>query len=191
MVPAFEDLKARGMIKDWGITATGLPVSVMEALRHDVKPKVAQVITNLLDSPGGIRRYEEPAEPRNILRTAINNDVAVMGIRAVQAGALCEAIDRELEADHPEMLDFNKARPFRELCAEWGEDPAVVAHRYALAMDGVSTVVLGVKNREELKACVDGANQGPLETERVHAIDSLRLNRLIPKIPLDQLRSID
>jgi hypothetical protein len=34
------------------------------------------------------------------------NGVGVMGIRAVQAGALTSAIDRPLPGDHPEMEDF-------------------------------------------------------------------------------------
>ena len=34
----------------------------------------------------------------------------------------------------------------------FGEDPAVLAHRYALSLD-IDTLVLGVKNREELAGC--------------------------------------
>ena len=37
------------------------------------------------------------------------NRVGVMGIRAVQAGALTSAIDRPLPGDHPEMEDFARA----------------------------------------------------------------------------------
>jgi predicted aldo/keto reductase-like oxidoreductase len=54
-------------------------------------------------------------------------------------------------------------------------DPAIVAHRYALAMRGVSTVVLGVKNRQELMACLDGG--GPLSMEQIALIDALGLQR--------------
>ena len=63
-----------------------------------------------------MRRYEEPPEPRNIIRTAKNNHVGVMGIRAVQAGALTAEIDRPLGRDDPEMRDYAKAAPFRALC---------------------------------------------------------------------------
>ncbi len=61
----------------------------------------------------------------------------------MQAGALTRSFDRELPADHRDMEDFRLAAPFRELCAEWREDPAIIAHRYALGMAGVETVVLG------------------------------------------------
>lgn len=185
VVPAFEKLKARGLIGAWGITGTGLPRSIMDVLRGEPRPDVVQAVTNLLDSPGGMRRYEEPAEPRNIIRTAKNNDVGVMGIRAVQAGALTAAIDRELPPGDPEAKDYAKAAPFRALCRELGEDPAIVAHRYALAMPGVDTLVLGVKNRAELTAILDAEERGPLDAETAKRIDALRLNFQIPRMPID------
>jgi len=184
VVPALEGLKEKGLIGDWGITGTGLPVSIMEALRLETRPAVVQAVANLLDSAGSMRRFEEPPEPRNIIRTAKNNDVGVMGIRAVQAGALTEAIDRPLEADNPDYKDYEKAAPFRALCKELGEDPALIAHRYALSMDGVDTVVLGVKNREELRACVTAAEKGPLEAELRKRVDALRLNFQFPRMPI-------
>ena len=185
VVPAFEALKARGLIGTWGITGTGLPRSIMEVLRGEPKPEVVQAVTNLMDSPGGMRRYEEPPEPRNIIRTAKNNDVGVMGIRAVQAGALTAKVDRILAPDDPEMRDYEKAAPFRKLAVEIGEDPAILAHRYALGMEGVDTLVLGVKNRAELRAAIGAAGRGPLEEDVRKRIDALRLNFQMPRIPID------
>jgi hypothetical protein len=71
-------------------------------------------------------------------------------------------------------MDYQRAASFRALCAQWAEDPAVIAHRYALAMQ-VDSVVLGVKNRQELMACVQGAEQGPLDQQQISEIDSLGL----------------
>ncbi len=183
VVPAFEKLKAKGLIADWGITGTGLPLSIMDALRADTRPAAAQIVTNLLDSAGNMRRYEEPPEPRNIIRTAVNNGVGVLGIRAVQAGALTDGLDRS--ADPEEQSDFEKAASFRALAAELGQDPAVLAHRYALAIEGVETVILGVKNRKELRALVAGVNEGALEGETIKKIDALRLSFLMPRMPID------
>ena len=39
-------------------------------------------------------------------------------------------------------------------------------------MPGVSTVVLGVKNREELRECVDAEARGPLDAELMSHIDA-------------------
>jgi aryl-alcohol dehydrogenase-like predicted oxidoreductase len=187
VVPAMEALKARGLIGAWGITGTGLPRSIMDALRHEVKPDAVQAVANLMDSAGDMRRYQEPAEPRNIIRTAKNNDVGVLGIRAVQAGALTAAMDRVLPVDNADSVDYRKAEPFRALCAELGEDPAVVAHRYTLAMDGVDTVILGVKNREELAQLLTAEDRGPLEDDVKARVDTLRLNFQIPRIPLEEI----
>ena len=104
---------------------------------------------------GALKRYGEPARPREIAGAAHRRGLAVLGIRAVQAGALTGALDRELPADHPETLDYERAASFRELAKEAGESPASLAHRYALSMEGISTVVLGVKNRVELQESVD------------------------------------
>ena len=95
-----------------------------------------------------------------------------MGIRAVQAGALTDAVDRPLPDDHPDQADYRRAAPFRALAAELGESPASLAHRYALSMSGVSTVVLGVKNRAELSECLAAEAMGPLEPELMARIDA-------------------
>ena len=176
VIPTFERLKAQGRIGAWGITGIGVPVSVRAALDLPTKPDIVQVITNLLDSAGGIRQFAEPAEPRTILAKAMDRGVGVMGIRAVQAGALTSALDRSTSANHPETKDFERAAPFRALCATWGEDPAVIAHRYALGMEGVATVVLGVKNREELSQALEAEAVGPLEPAQVVQIDQLGLS---------------
>ena len=173
-IPAMEAMKAAGKIGHWGITGTGVPKTILRALRHERKPAAVQAITNLLDSVGGMRNFKEPAEPRAIIRAAMDNAVGVLGIRAVQAGALTNSIDRALPPDHAEAKDFALAAPFRALCKEIGDDPAIVAHRYALAMDGVVTVILGVKNREELEQCL-AAEARPLEKELVARIDGLGL----------------
>ncbi|HWA60167.1 MAG TPA: aldo/keto reductase [Caulobacteraceae bacterium] len=174
-IPAVEALKAEGKIGAWGITGVGVPETVIAALAHTPRPAVVQAVTNLLDSAGGMRSYAEPARPRDIIAAAVRNGVGVMGIRAVQAGALTSAIDRDLPDAHAEARDFDRAGPWRALCRELGEDPAALAHRYALSMDGVDTVVLGVKNRAELDQCLAAEAAGPLAAELIARIDGLGL----------------
>jgi aryl-alcohol dehydrogenase-like predicted oxidoreductase len=176
VIPAFEDLQRRGRIGAWGITGVGVPATVIKALQYDAKPAVVQAITNLLDSPGGIRRYAEPARPRDVIAAARANGVGVMGIRAVQAGALTAEFDRPVTSTHPDGADYERAAPFRALAAELGTDPALLAHRYALDMEGVDTVVLGVKNRAELAQCLEAEAVG-LSPELRARIDGLGLLR--------------
>jgi aryl-alcohol dehydrogenase-like predicted oxidoreductase len=94
-----------------------------------------------------------------------------MGIRAVQAGALTSALDRFKPANNPETLDFQRAAPFRAIAAEIGQSPAFLAHQYALTMEGPSTVVLGVKNRTELRECVAADAAGPMDPALILRID--------------------
>ena len=170
--PDFEALVAAGRIGAWGITGVALPELVIQAMGDTPAPAVAQCIANLLDSPGGIYRHDAPFRPREIIAAAVQAGVGVLGIRAVQAGALTDAIDRELPNDDPEMVDFRRAEPFRAIARDVGESPAALAHRYSLSMAGVSTVILGVKNRTELAECVAAAARGPLEPALIARIDA-------------------
>lgn len=175
VIPTFEALKAKGKIGAWGITGIGVPSTVLKALSHSTRPDVVQLIANLMDSAGALRRYAEPERARELIAAAKAHDIGVMGIRAVQAGALTAGIDRPLKPSHPEAKDFARASPFRSLCNNLEVDPAVLAHRYALDIPGVDTVVLGVKNQAELDQCLEAEALGPLSDDLRAQIDALKL----------------
>ena len=168
--PALERLVDEGIIGAWGLTGIGHPDTIIKLLGERPAPAAVQCIANLLDSPGGLKFFDGPAKPRSVMAAARANGIGVMGIRAVQAGALTAAIDRPLPPDHPEVRDYKRAAGFRTLAGELGEDPAVLAHRYALSL-GIDTLVLGVKNRQELAACVGAAKSGPLPTDLIARVD--------------------
>jgi len=168
--PLFEGLVAEGVIGAWGLTGIGHPDTIIKLLGERPAPGAVQCIANLLDSPGGLKFFDGPAKPRAIMAAAHANGVGVMGIRAVQAGALTSAIDRPLPEDHPEMQDYRRAGAFRRLAREMDVTPALLAHRYALSLD-IDTLVLGVKNRQELAECVTAAQAGPLAPELLARID--------------------
>lgn len=175
VAPAMADLKARGRIGAWGLSAIGVPTTLLKALKHEVCPDVVQAIANLMDSAGALRRFSEPTRPRDIIAEAKRRGMGVLGIRAVQAGALTSAMDRSVKETHPDGADFKKAAPFRELCTELRLNPAQIAHRYALDMEGIDSVVLGVKNRQELAECVEAEAMGPLSGELRERIEGLGL----------------
>ena len=170
--PALEQLVAQGRIGAWGISGIGVPTAILQAINADPPPAAVQAVANLLDSLGAMKLFDEPARPREIIAAAVRRGVAVMGIRAVQAGALTDAIDRELRESHPEMADYRRAAPFRALVREVGESTAVLAHRYALSIPGVATVILGVKNRAELRECLTAAERGALDPGLLARIDA-------------------
>jgi aryl-alcohol dehydrogenase-like predicted oxidoreductase len=170
--PALEQLVAQGRIGAWGISGVGVPTAILATISEDPPPSAVQVVANLLDSAGAMRGFDEPARPREIIVAAHRRGVAVMGIRAVQAGALTDSLDRDLPETHPEMVDYRRAAPFRALASEIGESAALLAHRYALSIPDVATVILGVKNRTELRECLTADDRGPLDPEFVARIDA-------------------
>jgi aryl-alcohol dehydrogenase-like predicted oxidoreductase len=168
--PVFEKLVGEGLIGAWGLTGIGHPETIIRLLGERPAPAAVQCIANLLDSPGALKFFAGPAKPRAVMAAARANGVGVMGIRAVQAGALTSALDRPLPADHPEMRDYARAAAFRRLAADLDTTPALLAHRYALSLPA-DTVVLGVKNRRELAECVAAAEAGPLPADLLARVD--------------------
>jgi aryl-alcohol dehydrogenase-like predicted oxidoreductase len=168
--PVFEKLVGEELIGAWGLTGIGHPDTIIKLLGEQPAPAAVQCIANLLDSPGALKFFDGPAKPRQVMAAALANGVGVMGIRAVQAGALTDVLDRPLASDHPEMRDYARAAGFRQLAAELGMTPAFLAHRYALSLP-VDTVVLGVKNRRELAECVAAAEAGPLPADLLARVD--------------------
>lgn len=172
VAPAFERLIAEGRIRHWGLTGIGEADALIELLTNGPRPDYIQCIANLLDSPGGLLRGGVAARPRDIIAAANANGTGVMGIRAVQAGALTDAIDRPLPDGHSELADYDRAAPFRAIAAEVGRSAAYLAHCYALSMDGIGTVVLGVKNRDELRECIEAEAAAPMDPALIARIDA-------------------
>jgi aryl-alcohol dehydrogenase-like predicted oxidoreductase len=171
--PALQNLVDEGRVGAWGITAVQFPGLLESVFTADPAPQAAQVIANVLDSPGDMAWTDDIAEPRGLARLARERDIGVMGIRAVQAGALTDSVDRPLERGHPARVDFERAAPLRALADELGESTAALAHRYALTMGEVDTVVLGVKSREELAECLRVAELGALPEDVMRRIEGL------------------
>ena len=169
---AFETLVAQGRIGAWGITGIGIPSQIIEALESEPKPAVVQSLANPVDSAGELNFYGAPTQAREVIATATEQEIGVMGIRAAQGGAFTDTLDRDLPEDHGVRTDFNKAGKFRALAAERRESAAALAHRYALSMAGVEMVVLGVKNRTELEDCLQAEAAGPLSTDEMAQVEA-------------------
>jgi aryl-alcohol dehydrogenase-like predicted oxidoreductase len=169
--PVFERLKQEGTIRGWGLTA-GHPRPVFDVLADDVRPDAIQCVANALDMSGDMWLFGEDAQPDNagVRARAVEAGVPVIGIRALAAGSLADALDRPVEPDHPAARDFEAAAGFRRLAAERGESAAFLAHRYALSMPELATVVLGVKNRAELEECLAAEAAGPLTEDELRAV---------------------
>ena len=176
--PALERMRERGEIGAWGITAVGFADVVGPAIAEAPRPDAVQCVANAFDMTGDMWLYDDDApRPDNlpIRQAAVDAAVPIIGIRAVAAGSLTDALDRPVEPGHPAARDFEAAAGFRRLAAERGESAAFLAHRYALSMPELATVVLGVKNRAELEECLAAEAAGPLSGEAMRAIEGSAL----------------
>ncbi len=176
VIPAFEKLKSEGKIGSWGIGGLGQNKAIIEAINYEIPPEAIQCVVNPLNSAGAIAYVDNDYNPSQILQECQNADIPILGIRAVQAGALTSEMDRmphESGRDIKDFEDYDRAGPFRILAKEWDTTPSLLAHRYALTAQKVSSVILGVKNRSELLECLEAEEIGKLEDDQIDKIDEV------------------
>ncbi len=171
-IPACQRLVADGRIGACAITGIGIPDLILAAIANDPSPAAVQCIANPIDSTGELKYYPGPTRAREIIAATKNAAAGVLGIRPVQGGALTDTIDRALPPDHGVVVDYNNASRFRALARHLDMSSAMLAHRYALSMEGVDTVVLGCKNRTELLECVAAAEAGALDASLIAQVDA-------------------
>ena len=175
VIPAFERLKQEGKIGSWGIGGLGQTQAILEVLNHEIQPEAVQCVVNPLNSAGAIGYVDQDFDPQKILTESQKVGVPILGIRAVQAGALTLEMDREPHPsgfDIKDFEDYDKAEPFRKLASEWKMNPSTLAHRYALSAEKVSSVILGVKNRAELLDCIEAESLGKISQDQISKIDT-------------------
>ena len=169
VVPAMEQLKKEGKILNWGI-GPGQEEAICDVINSKTPPDAIQCGVNILNSLGAIGYASTKPNPKLVLEESKKKEIPILAIRAVQAGALTAKMDREPHPsgfDHPDFADYEKAQPFRDLAKDWGESPASIAHRFALSVDNVGSVILGIKNREELIECLEAEKKGRLDAEQI------------------------
>lgn len=172
VIPAFERLMTEGKIGGWGF-ALGQESALEAVIASDTPPSAVQCVVNPLNSAGNIAYTTETFDGRKILDACIKHDTPALAIRAVQAGALTSTMDRDLSEDDADQRDFDRAAGFRKLATEWGQTPARLAHRYSLSIDGPSSVILGVKNREELIECVEAERDPRLTPAQCQQLEAV------------------
>lgn len=174
--PELERLVRAGTIGGWGLTGSAAPDPLCEILNEDPRPGAVQCVTNALDLTGSLWPKGLAGSPDNdrIRMTAVARGVPVMGIRALAAGALADDLDRVTTATDPAGLDARRAGEFRVLAREHGVSAAHLAHRYALSLPDIGTLVIGAKNRRELAECVAAEAAGPLASAEMDEISACR-----------------
>ena len=162
---ALHKLKQDGLTRCVGITGMGDAASVRDVMRRGALDTV-QVYYNLLNDsaarslPAGSSLHDHG----QLLPLAAELGLGVIGIRNLAAGALSEAVDREVLDDSLVAHDFRRADTIRFL--ESGDAPlSRVAARFALEQSAISSVVPGVKNTAELADQIAAVDLPPLNDD--------------------------
>jgi aryl-alcohol dehydrogenase-like predicted oxidoreductase len=131
-------------------------------------------VTNATDAIGDLWPSGLAGSPDNgrIRATARSRGVSVMGIRALAAGALADGLDRVAPAGSPVARDGERAAPFLALAREHGVSPAHLAHRYAVSLPDVATLVIGAKTRHELTECLAAEEAPPMSRSELSEIEA-------------------
>ena len=172
-VETLHRLKQDDLTRFVGITGMGDAGSVREVLRAGDLDTV-QCYYNLLNDSNARPLPEGSSlhDHGQLLPLAVELGIGVIGIRNLAAGALSEAVDRDVDSDSLVAHDFRRADSLRFLESD-GVPLSRWSARFALQQPAISTVVPGVKNSEELAdqiAAVDLPDLPPDDAQRLEEL---------------------
>ena len=181
VVPAFESLQAQGKTRFWGITGLG----ETEALRKVIETGAVytvQACHNLLNPSAGT---EVPSDFPfqdfgGLIDRAAGNQMGVIGIRALAAGALSGEAGRHPIAS-PSVAPISSGRDYSEdvdrtsslkFLIQDGYAGSMVeaAVRFAMSKKEVSTVLVGYSSLEQLEQAAGYVAKGPLPEEALRRL---------------------
>ena len=185
VVPALERLRDQGKTRFIGITGIGDSLALREVIETR-RIDSAQVPLNLLNpSPMAPISPGYPAHDfGQIMLRAKQNEVAVIGIRALAAGALSGTPDRHGIA-MPQVdpigtapsynADLVHAQKFLALVAEGHAESLVeAALRYTISNEAMSTVLVGFSDMQHLEDAIAAIAKGPLSSKAMDRITTLQ-----------------
>jgi len=172
----FQSLQGQGKVRFWGINGLGETNALHQAITA-VCPYTIQSCYNLLNPSSG--NQVKPDFPfqnyRQLIDMAADNDVGVIAIRILAAGALSGTTERHPVASQSVspivtgnlfQEDVGKAQSFRFLIEDdYVNNLVEAAVRFAISKAGISTALVGISNLEQLEQAVAYANKGPLPAE--------------------------
>jgi len=148
-----------------------------------------QAYFNVLNPSAGYPGVSRGAQDFDgIIDDAARNGAGVIAIRVLAAGAVTGSIERAPNAGGTGTalvrggefeLDLARAAGLPAIAQSCGcESPVELAFRFALAKTGISTVLLGFSDLEQLESALRWGDRGPLpEPVVLQIVDSVRSQR--------------
>lgn len=180
-----DSLRAAGLLEHIGITANGDTGAVRRVIQSG-RIETAQIYFNALNPSAGYPGRVSPGgqDFGGLIDDAARAGVGVIVIRPFAAGALSAQTERHANAGNPGSPivpganyqdDVARAQAVADLSGELGvESPLEAALRFALAKDGVSTVLAGLSDESQLEDAIRWGERGPLDARGIERILALR-----------------
>lgn len=164
-------LISSGLVRHIGITGLGQTAAVRGAAASGAFT-AAQAYFNALNPSGGYSGAAGGGQDfAGLIGAAASAGLGVIAIRVMAAGALSAVATRHANAGDPGARlagggygnDVERAGAIRRLAAGLGYDgPMELALRFAIATPGISTVLVGYSDRQQLGDALRWAERGPV-----------------------------
>jgi aryl-alcohol dehydrogenase-like predicted oxidoreductase len=175
VVSAFETLQQQGKIRYWGMAGLA-PTDVLQEVIAGGHFPCIQIPYNLINpSAGNAVPNDFPFQDfAQVIDQAAQQNMGVIAIRILAAGALAGVIERHPVADRSVVTiasspdyasDVAQARRYNYLVEDASVSSLVeAAIRFAISKPGISTAILGISSMEQLEQAVKFVERGPLPT---------------------------
>jgi aryl-alcohol dehydrogenase-like predicted oxidoreductase len=171
-----KQLRTEGLCRFIGFTGLGDTHAIHEAALADDFETVQAYFNVINPSAGYTGDCGDEQDFEGIINTAQRAGLGVIAIRVLAAGALTGLPDRHpiagpvggapLAGGAEYERDVERARRLPAVVAELGlESPFELALRFALAKEGVSTVLAGMSEYAHLENFIRWSERGPLPAE--------------------------
>ena len=169
-----------GLTRHAGFTGLG-EASALRELASDRRFETVQAYFNVLNPSAGFAGTSAGAQDfEGLIDVAAGAGLGVLVIRPFAAGALTASPNRAPAAGSPGPplaggadyeRDLQRARALAHLPAELGlESLLELGLRFSLAKRGVSTVLVGYSDLDQLESAIRWADRGPLDESAVRRV---------------------
>lgn len=180
VVDGMSDLVRDGLTHHIGLTGLG-DTEALRTVMEGGRFETVQAYFNALNPSYGYAGASGGAQDfGGLIDVASGHGMGVIAIRVMAGGALSGSEERAaLASPTPGDLvpgaefsrDVERARRLAELAAQFGLENALeLGIRFALAKEGVSTVLVGFSDMEQLEAALRWTERGPLSQDAVERV---------------------
>jgi aryl-alcohol dehydrogenase-like predicted oxidoreductase len=163
---------AQGLVRHAGCTGLGDPPALRALVGAGTFATVQTYVNAINPSAAVAGAAGGEQDFDGLIGAAAAASMGVIAIRVMAAGALLAAPQRHRNAGDPGPLlvagarydrDLERAREIRAIAADLDYDgPLELALRFALAVPGISTVLVGLSDPDQLEDALRWAQRGPV-----------------------------